>query len=352
MKNAQTPVEPMFTRNLQPGRKGIALLLVTLLVISSLVLINVVGAVGANFNGANSAAQATMTGEWLAEFNRKNDDMVQFTVLRGSAGGGRQHHSSNGIALAELQGLTRQQASGAKTDVNFRLVREAGTFQCEGSFREGKGAGHWTLTPSQSFISAMQSRGYDNLSEDDLFSAALFDLNIKSIEDLKAAGYDRLSFKQLVEASIFKVTGDFAREMKSAGFENLDFKQLVEARIFKVDAQYAREVQAMGFERQPMKSLVEMRIFKITPEFIREMRSMGFENLSLKQLTELRIHSVTPEFVNGLKAEGYASVTPREVITMKIHGVDADFIKRVKGKGFNNLTVNKLVELRIHGIIN
>lgn len=350
MKNAQTPSERMFARNLQPRRGRIAALLVTLLVISSLALINGVGAVGVNVNGANSAAQATMTGEWLAEFNRKNDDMVQFTVLRRPASGGR-HHSSNNIALAELQGLTRQQASGAKTDVNFRLVREAGTFQCEGSFREGKGAGHWTLTPSQGFISAMSSRGYDNLSEDDLFSAALFDINTKSIEDLKAAGYDRLSFKQLVEASIFKVTGDFAREMKSAGFDNLTFRQLVEARIFKVDAQYAKEVQAMGFERQPMKSLVEMRIFNITPEFIRQMRAMGFENLSLKQLTELRVHSVTPEFVNGLKAEGYASISPREAVTMKIHGVDADFIKRVRGKGFNNVTVNKLVELRIHGII-
>lgn len=350
MKNAHTPIERMFARNLQPRRGGIAMLFVALLVISSLALIDVASAVGANVNAANSAAQATMTGEWLAEFNRKNEEMVQFTVLRRS-GRGTRHHSSNSIALAELQGLTRQQALSAKMDVNFRLVREAGTFQCEGAFREGKGAGHWTLTPSQSFISAMQGRGYDNLSEDDLFSAALFDINSKSIEDLKAAGYDRLSFKQLVEASIFKVTGDFAREMKSAGFDNLTFKQLVEARIFKVDAQYAKEVQAMGFERQPMKSLVEMRIFKITPEFIRDMRALGFENLSLKQLTELRVHSVTPEFISGLKAEGYASLSAREAVTMKIHGVDADFIKRVKGKGFNNVTVNKLVELRLHGII-
>jgi len=347
MKKAQILIGRIF--NLQPRPRSIAsaLLLATLLIIPSLVLVS---AGGATCIGAGNAAQAAITGEWLAEFTGKNGDEVQFTVIRRSAGGGR-HNSSNGIALGELQGLTRQQVSAARTDVNFRLVREAGTFQCEGTFREGKGAGHWTLTPSQSFISAMQGRGYDNLSEDDLFSAALFDINIKTIEDLKAAGFDRLSFKELVEASIFKVTGDFARELKSAGLENLTFKQLVEARIFKVDAQYVKEVQAMGFERQPLKTLVEMRIFKITPEYIREMRSMGFANLSLKQLTEMRIHSVTPEFVNGLKAEGYASITPTEAVTMKIHGVDVDYIRRVKAKGFNNITLNKLVELRIHGII-
>jgi hypothetical protein len=347
MKQAQILAGRMFTLKLRPRRNACATLLVALLAISTLAS---VGAGRANVPGTNNATQNVLTGEWLAEFNRNDTGKVQFTVIRRSAGGG-QHNSSNGISLAELQGLTRQQALGAKTEVSFRLVREAGTFQCEGTFREGKGAGHWTLTPSQSFISAMQSRGYDRLSEDDLFSAALFDINIKSIEDLKAAGYDRLTFKQLVEAGIFNVTGDFAREMKSAGFENLGFKQLVEARIFKVDAQFMKEVQAMGFERQPFKELVEMRIFKITPEFIREMRSLGFENLSLKQLTELRIHSVTQEFVNGIKAEGYSSVSPREAVTLKIHGVDGDYIKRVKAKGFNDITLNKLVELRIHGII-
>jgi hypothetical protein len=348
MKQAQTLVDKFSTLGASPRRRAGSLLLAAFLVLSSLACVTTAGS--ANSIGASNAAQGSITGEWLAEFNRKDADEVQFTVIRRSERGG-QHNSSNGIPLNELQGLTRQQAFGAKTEVNFRLVREAGTFQCEGYFREGKGAGHWTLTPNQSFVSAMRSRGYDNLSEDDLFSAALFDINIKTIEDLKAAGYDRLTFKELVEASIFKVTGDFIREMRSAGFENLTLKQLVEARIFKVDSQYVKEVQAMGFGPQPLKTLVEMRIFKITPEFINEMRSMNFENLSLKQLTELRIHKVTPEFVNGVKAEGFSSISPREAVELKIHGVDRDFIRRVKAKGFNNVSLNKLVELRIHRII-
>jgi hypothetical protein len=347
MMKAHTFADMFSALKRRPLRRAGSLPLATFLVFSSLAAVM---ACAASSIGAHGAMQGAITGEWLAEFNRKNPDEVQFTVIRRSAGGG-QHNSSNGISLGELQGLTREQAFGAKTDVNFRLVREAGTFQCEGTFREGKGAGLWTLTPNQSFVSAMQSRGYNNLSEDDLFSAALFDINIKGIEDLKAAGYDRLSFKELVEASIFKVTGDFAREMKSAGFDNLAFKQLVEARIFKVDAQYAREVEGMGFGRQPLKALVETRIFKITPEFIREMRSTGFENLTLQQLTEMSIHKVTPEFVNGIKAEGYPSVSQREAVNLKIHGVDQDFIRRVKAKGFNDLTLSKIVELRIHGIV-
>jgi hypothetical protein len=323
-----------------------------LAVFSSFVVISLSG-VARSVSLVNSVqvAQGAITGEWVADFSRTNADEVQFTILRRTARGGN-HSSSSGFRLSEFQGLTRELASGARTNVSFRLVREAGTFDCEGSFREGKGAGHWTLTPNQSFVSMMRNHGYDNLTEDDLFSAALFDINIKSIEDLKSAGYDRLSFKELVEASIFKVTGEFIREMKSAGYENLTLKELVEARIFKIDSEYAKQVQAMGFGRLPLKTLVNMRIFKITPEFIGEMRAMGFDNLSLKELTDFSIHKVTPEFVNGLKAEGFTSISPKEAVELKIHRVDGAFIKRVKAKGFNNVTLKQLVELRIHDIVN
>jgi hypothetical protein len=309
---------------------------------------------GAVVTGANfiQSAQQTITGEWIAEFSRKNQDEVQFTILRRSERGG-QSTSSEGVPLRELQGLTREQAFGARAEVNFRIVREAGTFQCEGIFREGRGTGFWTLTPNPNFVSAMRSRGYDNLTEQNLFSAAIHDINTKTIDDLKAAGYDRLTFKELVEASIFNVTGDFIREMRSAGYDNLTMKQLVEARIFEVDSRFVKEAQAMNLSSTPLpfRSLVEMRIHKITPEFISRMRSAGFENLSFRELTELKIHNVTPEFVSGIKAEGFAQISPRQAVELKIHGVDRDFIRRVKAKGFADITLRQLVNLRIHNIV-
>ena len=317
---------------------------------SSLAVIGV-GDVNANSAGADSAApQASITGEWFADFSRKNPAEVQFTIIRRSERGGR-HSSGGGIGLGELQGLTREQAFGARTEVSFRLVREAGTFQCEGFFKEGRGAGHWTLTLSPEFVSTMRARGYDNLTEEQLFTAAVTDVRVKTLDELKAAGYDRLSFDELVEATIFKVTADFIREMKSAGFDNLTLKQLVEARIFEVDGQYAKEVEAMGFGRQPLSKLVNMRVHDITPEFISKMRSMGFENLSLDELGDLSIHHVTPEFVNGIKAEGFAPISARQAVELKIFGVDRDFIRRVRAKGFSDVTLKQLVELRIHGVI-
>jgi len=305
---------------------------------------------GTGFLNPRASAQEKLTGEWLADFSRKNPNEVQFTTIHRTARGGM-NNSGDGILLSDLQGLTREQAFGAKTEVSFRIVREAGTFECEGFFKEGKGAGFWTLTPNPAFIAAMRERGYANLSSEDLYHSARFDISVKSVDDLKAAGFERLAFKDLFEASIFKVTSEYIREMKAAGFENLTLKQLVEARIFKIDGEYVKEVQAMGFDKQPLKMLVEMRISKITPEFIRQMRALGFENLTLRELNELGIHGVTAEFVEGIKAEGFSAVSARQAVELKIHGVDREYIRRVRAKGFNDVTLRQLVDLRINDIV-
>ena len=133
-------------------------ILTALVVSSCFAAVTLLGVAGTkNSAGPAPAIQGAITGEWLAEFNRENPIEVQFTILRRTARGGN-HTSSGGMALSELHGLTREQAFGARNDVRFRLVREAGTFECEGSFREGKGAGHWTLTPNQNFVSLMRAR--------------------------------------------------------------------------------------------------------------------------------------------------------------------------------------------------
>lgn len=240
---------------------SVSLVLIGLLVFSFTAAI----IIAANLSNTVHAQSETFTGEWIADFNGKGDDKdkAYFRIIRRTERGG-QDNSGNDISLKDLQGLTREQVFSARSDVNFRIVREAGTFQCEGFFKEGKGAGVWTLTINQNFVSAMRSRGYDNLTQENLFTAALVDVQVKIIDDLKSAGYNQLSFNNVVEASIFKVNSEFISDLKSAGFENLSFKQLVEARIFKVDSKFAKEVETMGFGKQPLKKLVEMKIHKIT----------------------------------------------------------------------------------------
>jgi uncharacterized protein (UPF0335 family) len=333
-----------------PSSRLSVMFLAGLLVFSALIL-SARSAVEVNDPAVlEKAAQTALSGQWVAEFNSREPGVIKLMFSRRSDNGDSFMTSDN-ISMAELQGFPSDVTSTAKTNINFRIVREAGTFNCEGYFSAGRGAGFWTLTPSQSFVSAMRSRGYDNLTDEDLLRAALHNLTTKYIEDLKSVGHDRLEFRQLLRAASHEITLNYIREMQAAGFQGLSMEQLIRARNHEIDSQYVKEVQAMGFDKQPLESLIRLRNHEITREFIAQMRTAGFDNLSIEELIRLKNHEITPEYVNGLKAEGFPEISLTTAIRLKNHEIDQDFIRRVKAKGFTNLTLDQLIKLRSNDII-
>jgi hypothetical protein len=284
--------------------------------------------------------RAPITGEWRIEFTKKDPDEVQLTMSRGKS-----QSWGHAIKLSEVQGLSRNYAN-TNADVTLRLVRDGGTFDLSGSFREGKGSGSFTLTPNESFFSALAARGYTDLSDENVFSAAMSGLKISSIDELKAAGYDRLTFNNLMESAIFKINATSIADLRSAGFDQLPFNKLVEASIFKVDGNYVREVQSLGFSKMPFEKLIELRVQQITPEYISQFRQLGFNDLTIDRLVELKIFKVTPEFVNEMRSAGFTSVTPQQLVNLRIFKIDGDYARKAKSED-PNITVEKLVEQRI-----
>lgn len=347
MKKFRTAINHLLTKK---QLRISSLLMVGLLAFSAFVYANVNSA--GNLRGLRHAIQTqdALTGQWTAEMKRDKPGEIQMTYHRRSEMGGFSMWGDS-LPLSELQGLTTEATSSARTNVSFKLVRQAGTFACEGYFREGKGAGFWTFTPSQSFVSAMRERGYSNLTEEDLLRAALHNLTTNYIEDLKAAGYDRLEFKQLLRASSHSITTAFIRELQSAGYQGLTMEELIRARNHEIDSRYVSEVRAMGFDKQPLEKLIRLRNHQITQEFINRMRSAGYDGLSIEQLIRLKNHQITPEFVNGLKAEGYPDIPLETAVRLKNHEVDRDYIRRVKARGFTDLTLEQIIKLRAREII-
>jgi hypothetical protein len=305
---------------------------------------------GEDSAGATFARQGSITGEWRVDFDRDKPDVVSLTILRGDPGRRNGTRSDAPVALGELQGLTREQAFGAGQAVKFRIVREAGTFECEGRFSGGRGSGSWRLVPSESFVVAMQSRGYSLSSDREIFESALFGVSVKSVDDLKSAGYDHIPFDKLIETRIFDINLELIEEMRAAGYTNLTVDELVEVRIFKVDRKFIEELRSLGFARQPLRQLVDMRSQNVTPEYVREMRAAGF-NLSPHELVDFKVFGVTTGFIDELKGEGYSSITPREIVELRVFKIDADFIRRAKARGSSRVTVDQLVDMRINGIV-
>ncbi len=321
-------------------------------------------------------AQTPITGTWTSEMrtgeSRKNkeekaDDAgkIQLNFERLTANGG---HNQNGSSylFEELQGLTRDQAQNGR--VSFRLVREAGTIECEGTFVNGKGSGTFTFTGNRSFAEGMKARGFDfnpterrtdnvvgvqvrekgsrESLEDRLLSAALINVTTALADDLKSVGFGELNVDDLFKAAIFKVDSKFMAEMQATGFPNLRMEDLVKARIFKIDADFVRKVSDMGFGTKDFEQLVKYSIFKVTPEYLSELKAAGFDNLSAEDVVKFRIFKVTPELLTNLKADGFTNLSSEEVVKFRIFNIDREFIQKAKSAN-PNVTVEDLVRMKI-----
>jgi hypothetical protein len=287
-------------------------------------------------------AQTAFTGTWTAKTKTDQPDKIYLSFSRESSKGGRNQHSSD-FLYSDLQGLTRDQAANGK--VSFRMAREAGTIECEGTFTDGRGTGTFRFTANQGFIDAMQSRGF-TFRDDQLFGAVTINVTTAAADDLKNAGLGPVDTDDLFKVVIFKVTPQFISEMKATGFPNLELEDLVKARIFKIDADYVRQVKDMGFGEQGFEGLVKFRIFKVTPEFLAELKVQGFANLSSEEVVKFRIFKVTPELLTTLKNEGFANLSPEQVVKFQIFKIDADFIRSAKAEN-PNVTVEDLVQMKI-----
>lgn len=270
-------------------------------------------------------AQTQITGEWTAEARKGKDDKIHLSFERRTEKGGRNQNGSS-YEFSDLQGLNRSETENGR--VSFKLVREAGTIECEGSFTAGRGSGTFRFVPNLGFADAMKSRGFD-----------------MTTEQWNKGGRDSIE-ERLFMAATLNVTTALADDLRSANFPNLDFGDLVKAAIFKIDGKFMSEMKATGFPNLGMEDLVKARIFKIDSEFVRKTREMGFGTENFENLVKFSIFKVTPEFLNELKAEGLTDLSSEDVVKLRIFKIDAAYVREARASE-PNITVEQLVQKRI-----
>jgi hypothetical protein len=238
-----------------------------------------------------SAAQDAITGEWIIE-TKPASDAVYLTVQRG--GKGEHFHSTSSFDIKQdsLKGLSQAMMQSNGSPVQFQIVRDAGTLNCEGWFKNGNGSGHFSFAANRNFASQMSSLGYGRLDDEKLFSLAVLNVDLAFIRDLAALGYD-----------------------------HLELDQLIAMRIHGAGPQFINEVKAAGYDRLPVDELIAMRIHGVTPDYMKEVKSLGYEKPEIDQLVAMRIHGVSTEFMRGLQAYGYERPPIDELVAMRIHGV-------------------------------
>ena len=268
--------------------------------------------------GLRASAQS-LTGEWKGSLVKdKSKVNLNFALRRETDGDTRWNHTIGHTFEFSEVGLTREQVVNGGP-VSFRLTREAGTIEGEGTFLNEKGTGTYRFIGNIGFLAAMKTRGFDfekesgiqhelnskheSTLDEKLFTAAVLNVTTALADDIRAT-FKTSDVGDLFKAAIFKIDGAFMREMKATGFPNLGMEELVKARIFKIDAPFVRRATEMGFGNHGFESLVKMSIFKVTPEFVAEVRNEGLTNLTIEEVVKLRIFKIDGEFIRKAKAEG------------------------------------------------
>jgi hypothetical protein len=241
-------------------------------------------------------------------------------------------HHSNPVPLAQLQGLTVAQLQSAGAPARFRLVRDAGSLDCDGIFRQGRGTGDCRFVPAAGFAQQLARRGIASPTEDQQFQLALHGAELGVADELIRQGYPSPTVQELVELGIFDVDVPLLKSLQAAGYRADSVKKLVQMKIHGVSPAYIGELAAIGpqYRKLPIDQLVQMKIHGVTPQRIREFAQLGYPALDRRQLVAMAIHGVTPDYVRDMAGAGYRNLTPEQLVNMRIHGVSAEMARVAK----------------------
>jgi beta-lactamase regulating signal transducer with metallopeptidase domain len=179
------------------------------------------------------------------------------------------------LGIEELRGISDLEiASPAATPVSFRIQRESGVLQLDGSFRDYEGAGRFRFHPDRRFadtLAALGIHGATRINDEELMMLALGDVTAAGLRELRALDVGAIRAGDLMLLAAFGVTPEYVRSMRALGLDGTGtVDELLELRRAGVTAQYVRELQALGYGGLTRRQLLMMRIHQVSPTFIRE----------------------------------------------------------------------------------
>ncbi|GAC1643996.1 MAG: hypothetical protein NVS9B15_00790 [Acidobacteriaceae bacterium] len=308
----------------------------------------VMAAIAAFTQVRTASADDGVGGQWLLE--RHGNEGVQFTLRYRSENNGFGFHSmseSFDTALNKLKGLDMAALNSSGTKSQFELVRDAGTFKCEGWFEAGSASGHWTFAPTAQYASALSQKGVGAPDAQQQMRLAMADASLELVDVLKKAGYE-FDVEKLIKTVNHGVGLEYVRGMADLGYKPETLDGLIKMRDHGVDPKYVRELMAAGLGHLSAEEVVKIRDHGVDAEYIHGLARHGITGLDGQQLAKLRDHGVDPDFIAGMKASG-VNASPEEWIRLRDHGVNPEYVKEVHESGVD-VSSEELIRLRDHGV--
>jgi hypothetical protein len=330
---------------------------------------------------AYAATNDLRTGVWTASLREDDPASLEISLFQGrnTRNEWRGYNNIMGfdVPIADVTGLAASDIGATAANVQFALVRPAGTIRFEGRFAEGNGAGNFRFAPNDAFVREMDSLGFKDFTDNDLLVLAAHDFMPQTVRDMRSLGYE-LTRREVVELAIFRITANTVREFARLGYANLTLRELVNMRVGRVDAAFINGMRELGYNLSAHE-VSNLAILGVTPAYVRELKSAGLTNLSArqaenlkighitakrideyrrlgytlepKQLGDFGIHGVTPQYIEELRALGYKDIPASKLIEMKIFGVTPDYIRKLEAAGYKDVPVDKMIKLRMSGLM-
>jgi hypothetical protein len=294
------------------------------------------------------AASDPYSGQWFVEKSNKSSE-VQMTLRYERHSENSNYNSTNSfdLPLDKTQGLTEATLNSGGSHGQFRLVRSAGTFVCDGWFNGGKGSGTFTFETNPQFAAELQKRGVGAPTQDQQFRLAMGDASLEMVDTLKAAKYE-FDVEDLIRTVNHGVSMDYIRDINGLGYHPSTLSGLIRLRDHGVTPEFVRAIQASGLKDLPAEEMVRLRDHGVSPEYIQKLSQFGITDLPAKSLIRLRDHGVDPDFIASIRKSGY-NATPEELTRLRDHGVTPEFVQEVKSAGMN-ASAEDLSRMRDHGV--
>jgi beta-lactamase regulating signal transducer with metallopeptidase domain len=167
-----------------------------------------VNGVGNRLNfGANGpiiyrSTSVNLPSTWTMDATGRNGAITDRVQLRFFSPGGGLQRNSFPFDSTVFRGLTAAlMMSETQTPVQFDLVRDAGTFVCEGYFLGGRGSGTSVFQPNLSFRAQMLAMGFQDINDRWLFAMALHDVNLQFARERRQMN-PAISIRDLVQMKV------------------------------------------------------------------------------------------------------------------------------------------------------
>jgi hypothetical protein len=300
------------------------------------------------------SAQRTVPsgGQWLIDPG-EHSGTVQLSV-RYSERGERGYSSnwSRDVPLSEFVGLSAADLRGSGVTVHFKIVRSAGTLDCEGWFDDGKGSGHFTYQPNPDFVAELAKRGINAPPPTawEQFQMTMAGVGLDLVDELKRQGYDTPTASLLARMGNHGVDLEYVRDIGARGYHLKDSGSLVRMRDHGVDPEFIESLDSAGYKSLSAEALVRLRDHGVDGDYIVDMKEMGYAPSDPEELVESRDHGVDPSYITSLKEAGYERLSLQELRRARDHGVTRGFIQRVKARGYGNPSIDEVIRLRDRGL--